>query len=802
MSKQELIQSFALRSSYAKFGTLPMALAVLLVGCDAQNIDRRAPSSVGSSLNSETQVITQTDSNNQRVAQVSVPSGALAANQQLSIEPGFHTDTAEIHSEFNIGTDNTITPAGVATVVSSNIDSNLSTPMTIALDLPVSGAGLLGLFVDRHFFVVYTVRDSIAKAWKRGIVPNDSITIADNKLTFTTKLMGKYEVFQASKRIDPPKTERIVSEPELVAPPVSVSKVTPLAAKPDELVTLRGKYFTDKTTVSIGNLKVGTVKVQSSNQLTFHMPDIFGLRTITVAEATSTATAEVIGRSTRIDRPVIGLNPDQVCSGISYYDHQGNAQEGTRRCDYEACEEDGGTDCVASTAYPAVQKTKLVSDNLREGVTIAGVSGNVTKYEDCKEDAETGCVTTEAFKAANMANVQNFNIKSGVTIAGVAGFVQNYEDCTSDGDIGCVANTAFKAAKVANIISADLKNGKTIAGVNGTLRNCSVDGDVDCFLTPSFKAADPYAITANDLKSGKVIAGVAGTLANCATDNGTNCIATAAYPSVEKATVTAGVIRIGTRIAGVDGDFPSANHRLSGYQENTDQLTSGSIGAKVASSAVFQFWDAAGTLQTAQGTDSLKPENIRKGVEIFSATGAIKTDCRNALKSGTNEENGLGAHYYTIQDDGLPDGQAFDAKHLCKEDVWVDETIVSNVKQACTTISTNCMWQDTITQTYWAGDSKTSGRSWAGAANHCKNLTASNKSDWRLPTQKELMTAYTHGAVWIAGTNENLKGNKRKYWSATGDSNTDSNAFAVDLRSGLVESQTRGNEWGTVCVHD
>lgn len=844
MSVQDLTRSIALtpkspKRNVARLGAWTLALTVLLVGCDPQNIDRRDRSETGSSLNGDTQVITQTGSDNQRVAEVSVPSGALAINQELSVEPGFHTDTEEIHSEFNIGSDNEITPAGVATVVSSNIDSNLGSPMTIAVDLPASGAGLLGLFGERYFFVVYTVRDSVAQAWKRGIVPAASVTIADDKLTFTTKLMGKYEVFQAAKPIDPPKTERVISKPELVAPPVAVTKVTPLVAIPNQLVMLRGKYFSAKTTVSVGNLKLGNVTVESSNVITFPMPEIFGLKTITVAEASNKATAEVIGQSTNIDRPVLGLNPDLVCIGIGYYDFDGNPHEGTRKCDYNACQNSGDTGCIATAEVPALKKSTIPVDQIVMGTGILGRMGTYDPYSNtappnCQTDGATGCMATTQFPAVNKANVAAINLRTGTTVAGVAGVLA---DCNLDGGTYCVAMPDFPAADKNSITASDIRSGKTIANINGSLDYCSVDGAVDCVANHNYKAANMVDAISANIRVGVNIAGVTGNMASapssCATGGQTACVTTSAFPSIEIANLSPGIIKNGTTIAGVTGEYPSNTYPLQGYQPSATQLTSAFFDQKARSPAQFQFWDRNGTLQTAQGSDQITPQNILSGVTIFGVAGSatplsavqpsdlraginiggisgeLKADCRNSAKLATYQHDAAGAvlnAYDTVPDDVLPDVPAerpWGDTHHCAGELWLDKTSVSGNAQACTAIDPNCMWQNTITKTYWAGDSSTSGRTWQNAVDHCNTLDASGKSSgWRLPTQKELMSAYTHGFVWIAGTNNALKGSLPKYWSATVNTVQDTERYVINLRTGVVESLGVGNDAGTICVHD
>jgi hypothetical protein len=67
--------------------------------------------------------------------------------------------------------------------------------------------------------------------------------------------------------------------------------------------------------------------------------------------------------------------------------------------------------------------TDIVAGNIKSGVNIFGVAGNVTaeSHSNCSSDAQVGCITTTSYKAANMTNVTAGNVKDGVVIAGITG---------------------------------------------------------------------------------------------------------------------------------------------------------------------------------------------------------------------------------------------------------------------------------------------------------------------------------------------------------------------------------------------
>ena len=74
------------------------------------------------------------------------------------------------------------------------------------------------------------------------------------------------------------------------------------------------------------------------------------------------------------------------------------------------------------------------------------------------------------------------------------------------------------------------------------------------------------------------------------------------------------------------------------------------------------------------------------------------------------------------------------------------------------------------------------------------DLETNLESDWRLPTQKELMQAYINGAA------NNLPSVAANHWSSTEDYNTQSNAWRVYLYSGYTRASTKVTGYTVRCV--
>jgi hypothetical protein len=99
--------------------------------------------------------------------------------------------------------------------------------------------------------------------------------------------------------------------------------------------------------------------------------------------------------------------------------------------------------------------------------------------------------------------------------------------------------------------------------------------------------------------------------------------------------------------------------------------------------------------------------------------------------------------------------------------------------------------QDKISGLEWSKTIQTS-RTWPQAINDCAALTHNGASGWRLPTQKELMSAYEHGAISAASTNWITTAQMSSYfWSSSTLSFNTSNAWVVGLSNGSTSNNDK-----------
>jgi hypothetical protein len=121
--------------------------------------------------------------------------------------------------------------------------------------------------------------------------------------------------------------------------------------------------------------------------------------------------------------------------------------------------------------------------------------GSPADAVECSANGQEGCLTNETYKSADLSQLLASNIREGVTLAGVTGTLipqipsasaspvpsDNQSTtsgtvsqcaapppaCSANEEIGCITTSSFKAADFSNLIAANIKTGATIAGVTG-----------------------------------------------------------------------------------------------------------------------------------------------------------------------------------------------------------------------------------------------------------------------------------------------------------------------------------------------
>jgi hypothetical protein len=134
--------------------------------------------------------------------------------------------------------------------------------------------------------------------------------------------------------------------------------------------------------------------------------------------------------------------------------------------------------------------------------------------------------------------------------------------------------------------------------------------------------------------------------------------------------------------------------------------------------------------------------------------------------------------------------------------VWKDITTTGDGSTAstCTATAAHCTMKDKITALQWSKIQSTS-QTWSVAINTCDALSFNGQTDWRLPTQKELMEAYTHGVISAASANWMTELNmNNNFWSGSSLSMGTTNAWSVVLASGKSGNYVKTTSYQVVCV--
>ncbi len=498
---------------------------------------------------------------------------------------------------------------------------------------------------------------------------------------------------------------------------LSLTGRRPLAIKSGDTVTLNGTGFNKAMSATIGGIPVTSLDVTSATSASLVVPPGIktGMSNLKLALTAAEATASV-AYSPADGIPLMTVAASEVCSGVAFYDLNGDKQTGTKSCSTPQCTANASVGCVTTTFYKSADFTNLLSSNIKSGVTVAGVAGDVT------------------LPAAS-------DVKSGTTSYGSAGteFTPSYSPDFPDVANVKTTDTVNGAAgtlDLSNLLAGNIKSGETVAGVAGNV------------TLPA----------ASDVKSGTTSYGAAGTeftpsyspdfpdVANVKTTDTVN----GAAGTLDLSNLLAGNIKSGVTVAGVAGEY-----------------------SFVAPDA----WDLRAGTVVGDVTGKLKV-NCRNAVKL-SGTGSIDNTTSPAgpgsdIWDTIHDYYGLPAstdfpptwsvaNYYC----GNVEASAGD------DNVWKDVTTAGTGGASCADNPTGsperCTMQDKISGLKWS-KRVTSGVSWQDAITTCNASLHNGQTagSWRLPTQKELMDAYEHGMVSAASANwMTLVNIQDTFWSAS-----------------------------------
>ena len=227
-----------------------------------------------------------------------------------------------------------------------------------------------------------------------------------------------------------------------------------------------------------------------------------------------------------------------------------------------------------------------------------------------------------------------------------------------------------------------------------------------------------------------------------------------------------------------------------------------------------------GTYEAAAGSDP-DPWNVRYGVTVGGITGKLKVNCRNMVDTATWDNSdglaGAEADVFDTIDDWNNDGNypstnpwSGGEAHLCGANDPTDPNWV-RVTTDPVTSGENSVFEDKITGLKWTRGDSTAVKTWdevpgdagIGAIEYCDGLDHGGTKTWRLPTQKELMTAYSNGIYDLDDDNtatNHLGDLVIWFWSSSTHSNVSSIAWYVYLNVGSTFNVSKTNSGSVLCV--
>ncbi|MEI6832484.1 MAG: hypothetical protein WCL28_00715 [bacterium] len=344
---------------------------------------------------------------------------------------------------------------------------------------------------------------------------------------------------------------------------VVVEKLYPIEAKPSEIINIEGKGFyayqdlKARLTLADGITKDVPLTIADQRHASFVMPvgAGLGLKSVSIiqGESKDLVSFRIVANTDDNPLPILIDDQAEICSTKVYIDRNGDQKTGTKDCatgTVPDCTESGKSGCRTTPQLVSAEASLLVADNIKSGVTIAGISGVLTAPpSDCSSNGQQSCVATGAFFAGTACSA-----------GGSKCFLPEYS----------VLSQPLKAISYNSIDQSKMLDSLTLAGITGAITS---KGNWN--LTLAFPGAGYYTGTSNaptaaTIASGTTITGIAGsgTLeshSNCSSDGATGCVAVATYPAA-LATGAASKVLSGQTLAGVTGNvtLPAAGKVLTG----------------------------------------------------------------------------------------------------------------------------------------------------------------------------------------------------------------------------------------------
>lgn len=455
-----------------------------------------------------------------------------------------------------------------------------------------------------------------------------------------------------------------------------------------------------------------------------------------------------------------------------------------------------GTGFSAGIAIEWPTPASVITPNIESaekatfGVPADAVMGLVTATAklDGVEQKFSLIVTAKASNSASRTSFAPSALCSGGAYVDVAGqpivgtlncAAATPLNCAADGQVGCMANKKFKAAAINGIDAQDIRTGVTIAGVSGALSGgppaCSASGQTNCIATNLRPVVDvTVKLVPGAIKKGVVILGVTGDFPSAihplsGGSAGVADLTSAAFDSAIGAATAFEWWRPDGGVQQAVGD---------------DDLDISNLVSTATVFGVTGNLTAAGSYCSDAGQTGCITTSAYRSNKVFRNTADL------TIYDNITPPAGVGLDPYdTLEDElvalgGTPPDQPWGAGFASSASYWVDKT----ADGTCDNLLEDCVYESRMTGLEWSESSTNlnfsavpaatwpcgnsgctlTGRNvnvtgggayvagaqmyWHDATKACDLLVHAGRSDWRLPTQKELLQAKIHGLRYLRTT--------------------------------------------------